>query len=120
MSTEDLMKENKELKAENEKIKARSNAETDVMLKQGQEIESLKKENERLQEDNKWLSKSLEEKIYNEDNFPKSDTQKLRSLLERVKHWVLERKYARALDKKDYNEELQWQNEYDEIMGVGK
>lgn len=44
------------------------------------------------------------------------ENKKLRQLVEQAVPWVMERKYARALDKKDYNEEVQWQNEVNELL----
>lgn len=40
----------------------------------------------------------------------------LKELLERALPKVMDRKYARALDKKDYSEEVQWQKDYDVLL----
>lgn len=47
----------------------------------------------------------------------KKEIASLKELLERALPKVMVRKYARALDKKDYSEEVQWQKDYKELMG---
>ena len=47
----------------------------------------------------------------------KKEIASLKELPERALPKVMVRKYARALDKKDYSEEVQWQKDYKELMG---
>jgi hypothetical protein len=99
----------KELRAENEKLCDEMigyKAAVDKLKEQ--ELEALKLENERLDRDNRWrLARFKDADTYVLKM--KQENQRLKSLVERAKPWVIERKYARALDKKDYNEEVEWQ-----------
>lgn len=49
-------------------------------------------------------------------NKQKKEIASLKELLERALPKVMDRKYARALDKKDYSEEVQWQKDYDVLL----
>lgn len=55
--------------------------------------------------------------VEKEINKLRQEIKKRDDLLERALPKVMDRKYARALDKKDYSEEVQWQKDYKELMG---
>ena len=61
--------------------------------------------------DNLW-----DEADYEKVDALEKEIASLKELLERALPKVMDRKYARALDKKDYSEEVQWQKDYDVLL----